>query len=35
MSDATRPSLAQAKRLVIKIGSALVVDPEQAAPRQA
>ncbi|WP_264798460.1 glutamate 5-kinase, partial [Acetobacter peroxydans] len=35
MRDATRPSLAHAKRLVIKIGSALVVDPEQAAPRQA
>lgn len=35
MSDATRPSLAHAKRLVIKIGSALVVDAEQAAPRQA
>ena len=29
------PSLASAKRLVVKIGSALVVDAEKAAPRQA
>lgn len=29
------PSLATARRLVVKIGSALVVDPEQAAPRAA
>ncbi len=29
------PSLSSARRLVIKIGSALVVDPERAAPRQA
>ncbi|MFT8419829.1 MAG: glutamate 5-kinase [Acetobacter sp.] len=29
-----RPSLLHAKRLVIKIGSALVVDPQKAAPRQ-
>lgn len=27
------PSLTQAKRLVVKIGSALLVDPQQAAPR--
>ncbi|MFT9258811.1 MAG: glutamate 5-kinase [Acetobacter sp.] len=29
------PSLSNARRLVVKIGSALVVDPQQAAPRQA
>jgi glutamate 5-kinase len=29
------PSLATAKRIVIKIGSALIVDPETAAPREA
>jgi glutamate 5-kinase len=29
------PSLGQARRLVIKIGSALVVDADQAAPRAA
>ena len=28
------PSLASARRIVVKIGSALVVDPEQAVPRQ-
>ncbi|PAL27204.1 glutamate 5-kinase [Acetobacter syzygii] len=33
-TDLTRPSLLRAKRLVIKIGSALVVDPQKAAPRQ-
>ena len=31
----TSPSLSSARRLVIKIGSALVVDPDKAAPRQA
>jgi glutamate 5-kinase len=29
------PSLANARRLVVKIGSALLVDPEEAAPRRA
>ena len=29
------PSLATARRLVVKIGSALVVDPDEAAPRAA
>ncbi|GBQ35675.1 glutamate 5-kinase [Acetobacter fabarum] len=33
-TDSPRPSLLHAKRLVIKIGSALVVDPQKAAPRQ-
>ena len=33
-TDSSRPSLLRAKRLVIKIGSALVVDPQKAAPRQ-
>lgn len=33
-TDSSRPSLLHAKRLVIKIGSALVVDPQKAAPRQ-
>ncbi|MCH4090607.1 glutamate 5-kinase [Acetobacter sp.] len=35
MTDAATPSLAQARRVVIKIGSALLVDPELAAPREA
>jgi glutamate 5-kinase len=30
----TAPSLAAARRLVVKIGSALVVDPDEAAPRR-
>jgi glutamate 5-kinase len=33
-SSAALPSVAGARRLVIKLGSALVVDPEAAAPRQ-
>lgn len=33
-TDTPCPSLLRAKRLVIKIGSALVVDPQKAAPRQ-
>ncbi|CEF56900.1 glutamate 5-kinase [Acetobacter ghanensis] len=33
-TDIPCPSLLRAKRLVIKIGSALVVDPQKAAPRQ-
>ncbi|MFT9360042.1 glutamate 5-kinase [Acetobacter okinawensis] len=33
-THSTRPSLLRAKRLVVKIGSALVVDPQKAAPRQ-
>jgi glutamate 5-kinase len=35
MTDAPVPSLSQAQRLVVKIGSALVVDQDQAAPRTA
>lgn len=35
MTDAATPSLAQARRVVVKIGSALLVDPELAAPREA
>lgn len=34
MTGYTSPSLTNAKRLVVKIGSALVVDPEKQAPRQ-
>ena len=33
-THSTRPSLLRAKRLVVKIGSALVVDPQKVAPRQ-
>ncbi|WP_010509288.1 glutamate 5-kinase [Komagataeibacter europaeus] len=35
MTDTPLPQLRTAQRVVIKIGSALIVDPEQAAPRQA
>lgn len=35
MTDSVTPSLAQARRVVVKIGSALLVDPELAAPREA
>ena len=35
MSDPAAPSLAGARRIVVKIGSALVVDPDTAAPRAA
>ncbi|WP_291365477.1 glutamate 5-kinase [Acetobacter sp. UBA5411] len=34
MTDLVTPSLAQARRVVVKIGSALLVDPELAAPRE-
>ncbi len=34
-SPGAAPSLAQARRIVVKIGSALLVDPAAAAPRQA
>ncbi|AHI25901.1 glutamate 5-kinase [Komagataeibacter swingsii] len=35
MTDTPLPQLSTAQRVVVKIGSALIVDPEQAAPRQA
>ncbi|GCE82977.1 glutamate 5-kinase [Komagataeibacter diospyri] len=35
MTDTPLPQLRTAQRVVVKIGSALIVDPEQAAPRQA
>ncbi|MCE0744004.1 glutamate 5-kinase [Acetobacter sicerae] len=35
MTDSVTPSLAQARRVVVKIGSALLVDPELAALREA
>ncbi|AQU86695.1 glutamate 5-kinase [Komagataeibacter nataicola] len=34
MTETALPQLSHARRVVIKIGSALIVDPQQAAPRQ-